>query len=358
MSQPLISVVIPTHNRREMLREMLESLEKQTLPSSEFEVVVVDDGGSDDTPEMVRDLETSFCLRAIAQPQSGPSRARNHGAQEASGQLLVFLDDDLMPEPTLLASHADILKQDPANVVLGKLMPWGRGARGGWNRWEERVYAKHYTAVASNRRPPSGRRLYSGNFAIWRERFLQAGGFDESLKRGEDVELGFRLEKGGAKFHFSEGASAYHRGYRAFNSWRNSAYLYGVSDVQLALQRGHRQVLDEISRWYVNRKLPIRAVVQVSLTGGKPVKWLMENSLRALGAVTDRAGATRVSHLCYSLIFNMNYWQGAADELGGRSALMKCVHGGPDYRAGLASRAGAGPGSPVMDPGQRKGSVS
>jgi hypothetical protein len=242
----------------------------------------------------------------------------------------------------MLESHASLLKENPANVVLGKLMPWGRGARGGWNRWEERVYAKHYRAVAANRRPPSGRRLYSGNFAIWREQFLNAGGFDESLKRGEDVELGFRLERGGAKFHFSEGAAAYHRGYRSFNSWRNSAYLYGSSDVQLALKRGHQQVLDEVSRWYVNRQLLIRTFVQASLIGGKPVRWLIERSLRTTGAITDRAGVTRLSHLCYSLIFNVNYWQGAADEIGGRAALMKCVHGGPEYRARLVAGGAAG----------------
>jgi glycosyltransferase involved in cell wall biosynthesis len=321
-----------------MLREMLESLESQTLPASEFEVIVVDDGGSDGTVEMIEGLKTSYTLRGIRQPQSGPSRARNHGAQEAKGMLLIFMDDDMLPEPGMFASHADILRKDPANVVLGKLMPWGKGARGGWNRWEERVYARHYAAVESNKRPPSGRRLYSGNFSIWRDRFVNAGGFDESLKRGEDVELGFRLERGGAKFHFSGGAAAFHRGYRTYKSWRNSAYLYGRTDVELALKRGHMQVLDEISRWYVRRHIAIRALVKTSLIGGKPVRSIMEGALRTAGGATHRLGLTKVSHACYSIIFNLSYWQGAADEIGGRGALMKCAYGTPEYRASLAAK--------------------
>lgn len=341
MSQPLVSVVVPTHNRKEMLREMLESLESQTLPSSDFEVIVIDDGGTDGTVEMIEGLEASYGLRGIAQPQSGPSRARNHGAEQAAGKMVIFMDDDMLPEPGMFAAHTNTLKSDPANVVLGRLMPWGKGARGGWNRWEERVYAKHYAAVESNKRPPSGRRLYSGNFSIWRDRFISAGGFDESLKRGEDVELGFRLERGGARFHFSADAAAYHRGYRPYKSWRNSAYLYGSSDVELALKRGHMQVLDEISRWYVRKQLPIRAVVKASLIGGKPARTVMEGGLRALAAVSDRIGTTKVSHACYSLIFNISYWQGAADELGGRKALMKCAYGTPEYRASLTAGARA-----------------
>lgn len=339
MSSPLLSVVVPTHNRREMLQEMLEHLEKQTLDSADFEVVVIDDGGSDSTVEMIESLEVSYGLRGVYQQQSGPSRARNHGAEVAQGDLLVFMDDDMLPVDGMFSSHVEVLRPDSANVVLGKLMPWGKGARGGWNRWEERVYARHYDAVEANKRPPSGRRLYSGNFAIWRESFIGAGGFDETLKRGEDVELGFRLERNGAKFHFSPGAAAYHRGYRTFDSWRNSAYLYGRTDVELALKRGHMQVLDEISTWYANKQSPIRALVKASMLGGKPVRSIFEGSLRIVGAVASRFGVTKAAHVSYSLIFNLSYWQGAADEIGGRGALMKCIYGTPEYRASLATKS-------------------
>ncbi len=335
--KPSVSVVIPTYNRKEMLAEMIGLLTEQTLDPSEFEVLVVDDGGKDGTPEFIEALDMPFALRVVTQPNGGASRARNHGAEEARADMIVFMDDDLVPQPEMIKSHRDALVEDESTVVIGKLMPWDEGSRGAWNRWEDRIYARHYAAVESNRRPPSGRRLYSGNFSVWRQAFLNAGGFDEDLLRGEDVELGFRLESRGANFKFSSGAAAYHRGYRPYASWRNSNYLYGQSDVQLGILRGHPQVLNEITRWYKSRPLPIRAFIKTSMIGGAPVKKSFEFGLKTLGVMTEKIGMHRLSHISFSLIYGINYWQGAADELGGIRALDRCVYGTPEYRAELAS---------------------
>ena len=344
MPRPTVSVVIPTFNRKEMLKEMIGLLEEQTIPSDEFEVVVVDDGGSDDTPTYLGAVQTSFRLRVISQQNSGAAVARNTGAREATGQMIVFMDDDLVPLPGMIESHRNALADDEKSVVLGKLMPWKTGSRGAWNKWEDRIYSKHYAAVEANRRPPSGRRLYSGNFSIWREQFLAAGGFNADLLRGEDVELGFRLESMGAVFKFSAGASAYHRGYRSYASWRNSSYLYGVTDVQLALARRHKQALDEITTWYRGKSLPIRILIKTGLNGGRIVRNSMEVGLRWLGTVTDKLRMSRLSHLSFTLIYGLNYWQGAADEIGGRQALMKCVYGSSEYRAALIARMTNGQG--------------
>lgn len=338
MTAPVLSVIIPTHNRCCLLQEMLMSLQRQTFPADQFEVVVVDDGSTDGTVEMVRKMNTTYSLRVLPQEQSGPSRARNSGARVASGKLLLFVDDDLLPKNQILSAHAQVLERDPGNVVLGRLLPWGSGPRGGWNRWEERVYEKHYEAVQDNRRPPSGRRLYSGNFSIWREQFLNAGGFDETLSRGEDVELGFRLERSGCHFHFSVDAAAFHRGYRTYESWCRSAYLYGRSDVQLAVQRGHRQVLDEIFGWYDRKPQVIRLVIKTALAGGKPVQQFLLQSFRLSSAIFDQLGFEEFSHYSYSAIFNLHYWQGVADELGGRSDFQRYAHAHSGHRAGVTSQ--------------------
>lgn len=351
-TEPTVSVIIPTYNRKEMLAEMIGMLRNQTIDPSVFEVVVVDDGSMDGTPDFIRALDVPFTLRVITQENSGPSRARNHGAEEAAGQMIVFMDDDLVPEPEMIEAHRDALADDRTNVVIGKLMPWAEGSGGAWNRWEDRIYAKHYAAVESNKRPPSGRRLYSGNFSVWREAFLSAGGFDETLLRGEDVELGFRLESRGATFKFGSKAAAFHRGYRPYASWRNSNYLYGQSDVQLAIKRGHSQVLDEITRWYRARPLPVRAFVKTSLIGGAPVKRSFEFGLKTLGVLTDKIGLNRISHISFSLIYGINYWQGAADELGGVKALDRCVYGSPEYRARLASESNTVAGNHATSEGQ------
>ncbi|HEY7357106.1 MAG TPA: glycosyltransferase family A protein, partial [Ktedonobacterales bacterium] len=99
----LASLVIPTHNRRESLRMVLEALASQTTPPGEFEVVLICDGCTDGSVEMARSLHVPYCLRVLEQtPNQGPAAARTLGVQEARAALIVFIDDDVVPESTLL----------------------------------------------------------------------------------------------------------------------------------------------------------------------------------------------------------------------------------------------------------------
>ncbi len=322
MSKVDISVVIPTHNRRDLLREMLEALACQTFPAPRFEVIVVADGVTDGTQEMLRRLETPYSLGVLDQWQSGVAVARNRGARCARGSLLVFLDDDVLPVPRLLEEHALTQRENPPGVVLGRLLPAGTGRKKGWQVWEERVFQKHYQAVLEGRRPPAGRRLYSGNFSVPRLAFLQVGGFNEGMERGEDIELGFRLEQAGVPFYFNPAAAAIHRGYRSFASWRRSAYLYGRTDVLLARRGIHAQSLSEIWAWYHRKPPPFHWFLGLSL--GRPgLQSALAGALAAWGGLFTRLGMPVLAHPAYSLIFNLQYWQGVADELGGRAAFYR-----------------------------------
>src|SRR5687768_10329428 len=98
---PVISVIIPTWNRAALLRESLESLATQSLPSSEFEVVVVDDGSSDHTGQVCRELSSRVSLRYFRIENSGISAAKNLGVFAAAGSILVFFDDDDVAHPHL-----------------------------------------------------------------------------------------------------------------------------------------------------------------------------------------------------------------------------------------------------------------
>ncbi|MCH8062140.1 MAG: glycosyltransferase family 2 protein, partial [Chloroflexi bacterium] len=284
-----LSVVIPTHNRRDLLQEMLTAFREQTLPASDFEVVVVIDGSTDDTLDMVHASEQPFELRAVFQEQSGVAVARNRGAKEARGNVVLFLDDDIMPHAQLLEEHLRMQTDNPPGVVLGRLIPADTGKRSGWNVWEDAVLSNHYEAVADGRRPPAGRRLYSGNFSASRKAFLAVGGFNEELRRGEDVELGFRFEREGVPFYFNHDASAIHRGYRTFESWCSSAHAYGHCDVLLATKMGSLRVLPEMFGWYRNRGIVIRTIVQMSL-GRKALQRLMVGALKLAAELSDILG--------------------------------------------------------------------
>lgn len=319
MSAPEVSVVVPTHNRRKLLQEMLEALPTQTYRTSGFEVVVVVDGSSDGTWEMLQAIRVPYEFHAVRQEQSGPSTARNLGVRSARGEVLLFLDDDLLPQPQLLDAHFSMHRADRTAVVLGRFLPAPEEKKNGWDIWEEQIFAKHYKAMEDGRRPPAGRRLYSGNFSIRRELFSAVGGFDERLRRGEDVELGFRLEKAGARFYFNSAAAAVHRGYRSFDSWVDSAHVYGRTDVLLTSGKENPHRLEQVLAWYMRQPIATQLVVGLCIRRTRARLALVA----ALRAAADGFTGLRLSWLArygYSAIYKIQYWHGVAEQMGGSRA--------------------------------------
>ena len=107
-----ISVVIPTYNRRPILEKCLYALEKQSLSSciEEYEVVVVDDGSTDGTPLWLKEQANTFQhVRLVEQEHAGPSEGRNKGVEKALGDVIVFIDSDLVVTENFLSSHAKTL---------------------------------------------------------------------------------------------------------------------------------------------------------------------------------------------------------------------------------------------------------
>jgi glycosyltransferase involved in cell wall biosynthesis len=212
------SVIVPSYNRRATLEMVLAGLAAQTLAGERFEVLVVLDGGSDDSAAMLarwRDEGRIRNLRWLTQPNSGQAAARNNGAQAARAPILVFLDDDVVPEPELLEAHLRWYDSDERLTVLGDclivrerreslyhLMVWA------W--WEDM-----YRARALPGRRPGIRDFCAGNFSLRRADLLHVGGFDTDFRGygGEDFELGHRLLRGGVRFVADRGARArhYHR---------------------------------------------------------------------------------------------------------------------------------------------------
>src|SRR3954471_18639687 len=112
-----ISVVLPTFNRRARLERVLAGLERQSVDPSCFEVVVVDDGSTDDTEAWLgRQAQRRFAVNAKRQANAGPAKARNTGIAAAQGEFVLFLDDDVEPTPDLVAEHLRCHDAE-ANVV-------------------------------------------------------------------------------------------------------------------------------------------------------------------------------------------------------------------------------------------------
>ena len=201
---PELSVVIATHNRSEFIVHLLESLDRQTAAPERYEVVVVVDGSTDDTLEVLGRLSTRYALVVVAQQQQGGTAARNAGAARARGHLLLFVDDDELADPGLVAAHLEAHRNRTATVVLGAIerrVPEDadRLARLGC---EDAVWQNEQLA----HRPATFWDCYGGNCSCSREAFEAVGGYALDLRRETDTELGYRLHTAGHSFVFAPDA--------------------------------------------------------------------------------------------------------------------------------------------------------
>jgi len=184
--KPLVSVIIPTFNRSAMVREAVESVLSQTF--GEFELIVVDDGSTDDTEAILEPYSAS--LRIIRQKNRGVSAARNRGVAAARGELLAFLDSDDIWLPEKLAVQISYLRTFPEAALCHTDELWIRNGR--------RVNPRKKHAKAEGRDFPRLLResLISPSSVILRRSiFDEAGGFDESLPACEDYALWLTLAR-------------------------------------------------------------------------------------------------------------------------------------------------------------------
>ena len=208
---PVISVIIPTHNRCSSLQRLLQSLEKQTYPLENLEVIVVADGCHDKTMKMLETYKAPYQMNIIAQPGLGAATARNKGAEYATGAILIFLDDDTEPSQGLVEAHSQAHDNTQNNVVIGYLPPKLNGKSSFFhNNLRAWWYEKFYLLSLPEHRF-TYEDLLSGNFSLPRSLFNKIGGFNTRFPCREDYELGARLIKGGTDFYFVKNAMAYHR---------------------------------------------------------------------------------------------------------------------------------------------------
>jgi glycosyltransferase involved in cell wall biosynthesis len=319
-----VSVVVPTYNRAASLRRLLDALAHQTYPAHAFEVIVVDDGSTDGTTNRLGDWSFPFTLRVLQQDHGGPAQARNLGACHATGDLIVFVDDDVIPAPELLDEHVRSHQLGSDLIVVGPMSPPRAWRRPAWVRWEEDMLQVQYRDMLAGRYPCTPRQFYTANVSLARARFLEAGGFDPAFKRAEDVELAYRLRDVGMRFVFNPRADVRHYASRSFSAWLRTPYQYGRYDVIMARDKG-QETLQCATYEFYERNWLTRAMTRLCV--GRPMLFGASMQLMRMAAqAADRLGLPpRVAGMLLSGVFNVMYWQGACDELGGRAALMDAL---------------------------------
>lgn len=180
-----VSITIQTYNRSALLAETLESLRALRCPPAvDFEILVVDNNSTDETPQIIQKYRVLLAprLRSVFEPQQGLSHARNRALQEAKGEIVSFLDDDVLVDPQWLSAVAGAFAAHAAAVVGGRSYLVFRSQRPSW-------LSEHYEFLLS--RLDHGEQtlvgtdkdLYGLNFSVRRDIVFEAGGFDPSLGR-------------------------------------------------------------------------------------------------------------------------------------------------------------------------------
>ncbi|MBD2104920.1 glycosyltransferase family 2 protein [Leptolyngbya sp. FACHB-261] len=199
------SVVIPTYNRLPILTKCLHALEQQQPAGQGYEVVVVDDGSTDGTVEFLqRNAERFTKVRLFQQDHAGPSAARNLGVEKAIGDVIIFIDSDLVVTPVFLSAHERSLHQAWGSQGNDRAFTYGRVIN--------TANFDDPTAEPYKITDFSAAYFATGNVAIARHWLLKAGLFDTrfQLYGWEDLELGVRLKQRGLKLIKCPDAVGYH----------------------------------------------------------------------------------------------------------------------------------------------------
>lgn len=322
-SQCYFSVVIPTYNRVGRLQQVITALQQQSYPSDDYEVIVISDGSTDGTASYLEGFRSTMRLRWFSQPNRGPAAARNAGIEQAGGEIIVFIDDDLVPEPQLLREHARSHHEAGRDVVvLGPLLTPEHFEMTPWVRWEQEMLTKQYRSMLRGDWRATARQFYTGNASVRRSHILAAGGFDERFRRAEDVELAYRLADKGLEFVFNIRAAGMHFAERSFRAWLDAAYMYGRNDVIFARDRRQTWLLPVVRKEFRDRHFLVRGLVR--LCRGRP--GLTRIAISALQLAANAATHLRViaaERFAYSGLFNLQYYSGVFGELGDANFLFE-----------------------------------
>jgi glycosyltransferase involved in cell wall biosynthesis len=200
-----LSIVIPTYQGENRIHHVLNSLKNQTY--KDFEVIVVIDGSNDGTEEIVKPYQSELSLKIISQENMGRAGSRNSGAKYASGEFIIFFDDDVIVPSNVVANYFALARVH--NVVQGSVYPvydrnseivkYSSFLNGKWSGklFEDQFCLNPY--------------LSASNFLIRKSTFNQVNGFDVRFRDAEDMDLAIRLMESSEKIFLTNKTSVGHK---------------------------------------------------------------------------------------------------------------------------------------------------
>jgi glycosyltransferase involved in cell wall biosynthesis len=205
---PSLSVLIATHNRREMLARCLAALAAQGEDPAAFEVIVADDGSTDGTAAALAELSTPFELRVIEHAKAGKPVVLNAAIEAARGEVCLFIDDDVIASPQLVAEHLAAHRREPRTLGIGVLVQREPESGDWYARAFTKAWNEHFDELRA--RPARWTDCYGANFSAPRSTLREIGGFASDVPTVEDFDIAYRLVGAGLAVEFLPAADAVH----------------------------------------------------------------------------------------------------------------------------------------------------
>jgi glycosyltransferase involved in cell wall biosynthesis len=277
-----VSVVVPTRNRAEHVLDVLEPL---LADRATRELVVVDDGSTDATPEVLAQLGCREPrLRVVRREGVGAAAARQAGVGEATGDLVLFIDDDVVGAPGLVTGHRDRHVAAGTEIVVIGYMPVRRPEPRRAGDAATCIYAREYEDCCDAWRRATGDvllRFWAGNVSLRRERCLLTPlpSPHAAIAYHEDEDFGLRLREAGVRAVFEPSLLAEHRYRRPVPAFLLDAYRQG-SD-RWHLRRAYPRLEAELGWTLVPKAMPLsgrppghRLALGLALAGSRAAGWL------------------------------------------------------------------------------------
>lgn len=231
----MISIIIPTYNRKEELVDLLPSLSRQECPVP-FEIIVVDDGSTDGTRELLKNLAEDWKgrLRFLEQNRAGPGTARNLGIKHANGDILVFVDSDCIAPRGWLYNLISVFTNPQIGAAGGpELAPTNDRLF-----WKCQTYVMTALLTTGGLRGRKGKKLgvyypRGFNIAVRKHVADAVGGFTKRF-HGEDILFGLKVKQMGYILKYVPDAAMYHRRRSTLSGYFRQLYRMGKTRVEMA----------------------------------------------------------------------------------------------------------------------------
>jgi peptidoglycan/xylan/chitin deacetylase (PgdA/CDA1 family)/GT2 family glycosyltransferase len=312
-----LSIIIPTHDRGNRLRSCLESLSQQTQPVDDWEVVVVIDGSTDGTREMLASLATPYRFSVNEQEHLGMGAALDRGVEAASGCYCLFLNDNVVANPDLVSEHLRAQQDNRGVVCLGPINLTPAPQADWYTREFVKLRNQHYAEL--NARSLAWQDCSTVNLSAPRAAIIEAGGFAADLAGSFEVELVHNLARHGLRSIFVAQAAVEQIEDRDFEHLMAEAEQRG--HVHAELCRRQPELLPQLLGHFIETTLRTLFMRRWLLALNVPPRWL---SVLGQRAKTDKSRAD-----WFKFIQDYSYWRGVRRATPDNETWQRLTHGTP-----------------------------